>query len=357
MRVITLSPACLLILLAAIPASASYTDEPYLIRLLFTLDRQNNSASGLGRQASLAFTNGASTNPAARGWNNPPEYISSVNYIDAHSKSGARIIALPLSITINKPTIGSFFGAYAHTETLNESGNLGLDQSMESDEFWLSYSRHLSNNTSLGMQIKYTDAEINHEFINDYWGGQTGRTQTSLHGYDFSFGLLTRFNSSWYAAFSGNYGTGSTKNKLKNVNALFDPINNRIIPPGMTLLSFNDDFDQSALRAGLGFKPNEHFGLYADFHQIYINSDEVGSTDTRRVELGFEYQIEKFKYRGGLSADTNSQISRSIGFSYNFNTDVSPVIMDIGYQWNTSPEVRPEFGRFDILSASVTMSF
>lgn len=348
---------CLLFLSGVSPASASYTDESFLFRMFFSLDRQNNSASGLGRQASLAFIGGASINPAARGWDVSAKDVASITYIDANSQSDARIIATPLSININKPSFGSFFCAYAHTETQDESGKDNLDQSLDSDEFWLSYSRRTSDKTSFGVQIKYTDADIKNEFFNMEWGGLPGRIKTSLKSYDLNLGVLTQLNNTWYAGFSGTYSLGTTKNKLINVNDLYNPISNSIIPSGMTLSSVNDDYNFTALRVGVGYKPQDKLGLYADFHQLFINSDQGGSAETQRTELGVEYQGEILRYRAGLSLDSDSEISKSIGLGCKFNSSDYPIIIDMGYQWNTAPEIRSEFGRFDILSITASMAF
>lgn len=345
--------------LIPLPASAELSEEPYLFRFALALDRQSNSASTLGRQASIAYPEGGSINPAANSWTKLPTNFKVVTgtYVDAHAASGARFTALPITFTFHDAERGAFSAAYAHTETPDESGHDGLRQSLTSDEYWLGYSNKTSADTSMGIQVKFTDAGVKNEFFSPSLGGAGARQNTDLKSYDLSLGVLSRLTNAWWAGAVGALSLGKANNVFENIGALLLPSAAPpffvVIPPG-TILGVGDDVVRTlSVRGGLGYAPNEHLGVYGDFHFVHIESNNAGVADEGRVAVGAEFRERLLRLRGGVSVDSDRQIDFSIGLGYRLSHSVS---WDIGYQNNAAPEVRAEFGHIRLISTSLSLA-
>lgn len=341
-------------------ASADLIDKPYLLRLLLTLDRQSNYASTLGRQASIAFPDGSSMNPAAGDWNQhtTPHTSLTATYVEAFSESGSQVLAVPVTARLQYPDIGSFWIAYAPTSTPDKSANGGLSDSLSSNEYFAGYSKRFAD-ISLGIQFRYTDADVMNEFLSPAFGGQALRMKTDFSAYDFSVGLLTELSSGFTLGIVGVVGWGTADNFLENVNMILMPgsslLDFKIVPPNTLLSSFPSNTKSLAVRGGLGFKPKENIGVYFDTDWVRVKSEPGGSADIGRFVLGTEYKpLSCLTLRGGLSMDTNAQVTVSAGFGYRISKSI---YLDIGYEYNAAPELKPEHGSTQLLITSLAVTF
>lgn len=123
-RVGRIVASMLAIYAVSLPAWADFDSAPFGLRVLLALDRQSNYATTLGRQASIAFLDGASLNPAAAGLHATPHapFSFTASYLDASTSSGRRLMASPL--TARWPVGGgSFYAAYVYTNTPERRGD------------------------------------------------------------------------------------------------------------------------------------------------------------------------------------------------------------------------------------------
>lgn len=334
-----------------LPASAGILDEPYLFRFALAMDRQSNSAATLGRQASIAYPDASSMNPGAGDWIQYDKQTThaSINYVEAKSASGARIQAAPVTARLSDPDRGSMSVAFAYTSSPSETGWNNLNQGVSSKELFLGYSKRCSQKTSLGGQLRLVDAHIKNEFLSTELGGQPARLTTDLMSYDFSLGALSKLDEKVMGGMAFTYSFGEASNVLQNLTPLGP------IPSGTILATVSDVVRSSSLRGGIGYELNSAFGIYSDLHLNHIETNQTGSASMARMAVGAEYhQPDRLTVRGGLSLDTDNQVSSSISIGSTLYRKIS---WEIAYQNNTAPEIRPEYGRFKLLSTSLSATF
>ncbi len=349
-------------LLMALYSGLAFTSqerEPYLLRLALTLDRQSAYAATLGRQASMAVPGGGTGNPAAGIWSitaDSSKASAVATYVEARSESGAHIVAAPVSYAAHVEGYGRLYGAYAHTITIDNSGESGHDQGLTSDEFWLGYSERLSGRASYGLLFKYTHADIINEFDSALLFGHAARLDVSQDSYDLSAGLLIRLDEKWWLGASANAGWGEAITDIRNVDLILVPIPappyTMVLSP-KTLLDTTESVVKSAsARAGIGYQLNNYIGVYCDLNYMNVDAEDAGSVNITRMSLGSEIRRQEVRYRAGVTADTKKQIVYSLGLGKKIG---DLMIMELGYQRNSAPEVKPEFGRVDVFSLSITM--
>ena len=353
--------AALLLSIGSTVANGGLFDKPYKLRLFLSLDRQANYASTLGRQASLAFLDGGSTNPAGVGWRLDPYARTSVtaSYIDAPSSKGRRVIATPVTARWKLDADESLSIAYVYTGTPDAKGNDGTESSLQSNEWIVGYSRKITGGLAGGTSLRVTSGRIVHESFAPALGGAQTRAKTALLGADLSVGLAGNLSEKLTAGLVGAYGWLKTRSTIQNVNALILPSVNPpgfvIVPPETTLDHFHDPIQNFALRAGIGIQPTEGLGLYSDFHVVHVKSHHSGSLTQGRLAVGGEYRpIARWSLRGGLGLDTDGAANWSAGLGYRFGQDIDA---QVAYQSNAAPEVNPELGRTKLLAASLGLRF
>ena len=90
--------------------AGGFYDEPYLFRFALALDRQSNYASTLGRQASMAFPDGSSVNPAGDDWVAHPQthVTATLTNVNAWSDTNHWLLATAFTINIQVPEAGTW---------------------------------------------------------------------------------------------------------------------------------------------------------------------------------------------------------------------------------------------------------
>ncbi len=88
---------------------------------------------------------------------------------------------------------------------------------------------------------------------------------------------------------------------------------------------------------------------------LKIDSDLAGTAEIARFALGTDLALTNMTViRAGVGIDTDNETTLSVGLSY---YGIEPVFLNFAYQYNAVPEIRAEFGRFHLLSASVIVPF
>lgn len=341
-------------------AHADFTDEPYLLRLVTTFDRQNNDASTLARQASVAYPGGTSANPAGAGWAVPGESTlgATATVVVGSAQSGALIVAAPISVRLQSPTLGSVSFAYARTDTRDDSGEGGNRQVVESDEFWLGYGRKLSPTTSFGAQVKVTRADITHESAT-LLNGAPGRMDTEYDEISLTAGVLTAVTEATTLGIAALVGRGDADNTVSNITDLPVPVPfppfTIIMAPGTVSLNVDDTITSYIGRVGIGTKLSSDLGLYGDLTAVHFKGDVAGTATLERLSVGAEYATRrKLVILAGATVDSAEEVSPSLGLSRRWPNDF---VLTAAYQHNAAPEVRQEFRRMRVVSVSLSGRF
>jgi hypothetical protein len=353
----------LLPLLLIVPASAcaDFYDRPFELRLLMTVDRQSNYASTLGRQASVAFFDGASTNPGAAAWYEAPQssMTTTASFVDAPSTGGRQVIAAPVSARWRIPAAGTFSFAYAYTDTPEAKGDDGLNRSLRSDEWIGGYGKRINEQLSAGFTVRFTSGQIVNESPIADFGNQVLRNTTHFHGPDVSVGIAADLDSRWTMGIVGGFGIARATVMVTNVNPLVVPLSPTgplvTLPPDTLLDQERDTIRTYVIRAGIGFRPTESTGIYFDSSGLHASTNRSGSQSVGRFLLGIEHRpAEGWAVRGGVGVDTIGQVTWSTGVGYRFSDTVDA---QFAFQNNGAPEVNPELGRTRLYMGSVAWTF
>jgi hypothetical protein len=322
-------------------AVASFDDEPFLLRLSLALDRSSNYSDTTARQASIAFPGGSSDNPAAANWPFPRQASPSVSltHIDAFSESGARVVATAGTVNVALPWNGDLSLAYARTDTIDQEANQGLSFDLSSNEFFITYRQPLSEDIAIGGGLRVMDGVIKETFT----PVRPLVSEVDLIGADASFGVFAHHGPGWFSGAVAGVGWSGAD------------IDIRIPGLGTTVDSSSDDNRFFTLRAGTGYVPTSAYGIYLEAQYLSAESNRAGSAEVGRLQAGFDLRAtDSVVLRAGFGIDTEDEVTFSIGGGYQ---GFKQVTVDVAYQYNAAPEIRPEFGRFDLLTASLNVRF
>ncbi|GEM_PF-6937679 len=323
-------------------ALGDVTDNPYLLRLGLALDRTRNFPDTTGRQASLAFPLPTSRNPAADDWLQFGELtvFGSLLNVEAFSESGTLISATAGTANISVPDLGALSITVARTDTLSKETRHDLKNNLESNELFLGYSRRIFDRIALGGEIRLVDAKVREEFFTTEVRDVAIRSNTDIFTRELNLGLLAQINEEWYTAFTSSISFTTSDTELRGT-----------APLG----SFDDESWLYSIRSGLGYMPSKSLSFFLDGNYLKIDSDLGGIAEIARFAFGSELWVAKTSVlRVGVGIDTDNETTLSIGYGY---FGIKSVMINFAYQYNAAPEIRAEFGRFHLLSASLIVPF
>ena len=337
-------------MLAASAVHAGDLDnEPVSFRINLALDRSSSFTDTLGRTASVAYPLGSSINPAGYDFLREPPFDFK-NIVTASSNtvffnhSGA-VTGFSVNMAHRFDGAGTLSGVYIRTDSHEADSRQGDAFALRSNQFILAYSHRLQQDLSVGGSVKVTDSMLG---IDDTFMGFPRDTNTESTGVDFNLGVLKALSSDWTVGVVGGFGwTGSDTDAVMHFPG--PPFG-----PGSIRADVSDTTFSSNVRVGLGWKPSQNLGFYADGQYLHLDND-LGSVDVGRLLAGAEFFPRPWlalRAGGSLDTDSNTGVSAGIGVYPSRN-----VMLEFAYVYNAFPEVNREFGRAHMVSASVIIRF
>ena len=334
--------------------AADFSSEPYLLRLFLGLDRASNYADTAGRQASIAFPGGSSVNPAGDAARPRQRTEVTLTGIGATGDHGSTLLAFPatLAVPTDENTVLSF--AYAYTDTPDADTRQGLENHIRSNEFFLGLARRLTPATSVGGQVRVVDSTIDEESRAAL--NIPARLEVDVRSVDLTLGVQTDLTDSVRLGAMANVGRGTTTDTVQNLAPIpvFPPF--VVIPSGTELDRFDDTIYTGSAGVGAAYLPSPALGVFADATYDRVHSRVGGHADIGRFALGVESRPGPawLALRAGWTLDTESESTLSAGLGL---YPTKGVRVDLAVQRNAAPEIHREFGRMDLLTASVAFDF
>ncbi len=334
--------------------AADFSSEPYLLRLFLGLDRASNYADTAGRQASIAFPGGSSVNPAGDAARPRQRTEVTLTGIGATGDHGSTLLAFPatLAVPTDENTVLSF--AYAYTDTPDADTRQGLENHIRSNEFFLGLARRLTPATSVGGQVRVVDSTIDEESRAAL--NIPARLEVDVRSVDLTLGVQTDLTDSVRLGAMANVGRGTTTDTVQNLAPIpvFPPF--VVIPSGTELDRFDDTIYTGSAGVGAAYLPSPALGVFADATYDRVHSRVGGHADIGRFALGVESRPGPawLALRAGWTLDTESESTLSAGLGL---YPAKGVRVDLALQRNAAPEIHREFGRMDLLTASVAVDF
>jgi hypothetical protein len=334
----------------ALAVAGDFLSNPYELRLLSALDRQCARATAMGRQASLAATDGASRNPAGDAWGGQQGRGEGFSIASIHAVSQSGSWNMATAIDSGKFRLadggGTWSLAYARTDAPDESARGGFHDGLQSNEFFLNYARKVAPDLSLGIQGRLVDAAIKRQSPLAAFGGRSGEVATDLLSLDVTPGILGSVGEHFTWGMVLALGFSSADAEVSNLAQV------GLSPPGAIRVTETDAVRTIGIRGGLGWHANNGVAYYTDLEHLHVSTNKAGSLDRSRLAIGLEQSISSvWGMRLGLSRDSLGETTVSGGLTYR---GWKSVAIQVAYQHNTAPETRPEFGRVDFLDLVVS---
>ena len=328
--------------------------EPFLSRFVLSLSRSSNFAASGGQQASVGDSKGSSANPASDAFSmlaDPYRLTTTATTIQAFSDSGAWLMTYAATGKYHLPDAGGVISlAYARTDTNDGETRIGQQIVLRSNEFFFGYSRKLADDLAVGVRGRFTDAQLDAREPGPPVGA-INHNEFDLESYDGVIGVLWDVNDQWSLGATGSLSYAETILETRNTTLIFPPG----IPPNTLLLRTPDAARARGARLGAAWRAHEQLTLYGDVEYSAVDSNFSGITEVGRAYVGAQWQpIETIYLRSGVSIDTDEQAVIAAGIGY---YGIEDLALEFSYQYNAAPEVRQEFGKFHILTLSLTARF
>lgn len=342
-------------------ADADFYDQPFELRLFFTVDRQSNYSSTLGRQASVAALEGGSANPGAVAWREPQEPATTVttSLVYAPSQHGGDAFATPVSLRWQAPGQGTIALAYAFTDTRNAGEDSGVVHSLRSDEWIGGYGRRVGEHGAVGFSLRLTSGHLISDSRAVALGDLPVRTRTDFLTPDASVGYAADLSPSVSVGVVGGYGRAYVDSAVTNLAPLpltIQPGGFLVVLPVETLLAQPDDtISTYSLRAGAGWHVDGATAIYLDAIGLRLATHHSGSQTLGRFAAGLEHAMANgFMLRAGLGLDTLGKVNFSAGVGFR---PTGSLDAQLALQSNAAPEINPEIGRTRLIAGSLGWRF
>jgi hypothetical protein len=127
------------------------------------------------------------------------------------------------------------------------------------------------------------------------------------------------------------------------------------MPAGTELGREGDGIRNYLVGLGGAYQWSPATGLYADLAYHALESGRSGGASLGRLAMGVQTRLGAvWIAQAGWSIDTADEQTLSIGFSARPTHRLS---LSLAYEYNGTPEIGPEFGTMQILSASAALEF
>ncbi|MEX0774772.1 MAG: outer membrane beta-barrel protein [Phycisphaeraceae bacterium] len=349
----------LTVLMATIINSAAYADvndEPFGFRFNMALDRVSVYTDVLGRQASAAHPLGSSHNPGAKDFLRKEPFTFNVvggvttNQVAFERGAWIESIVGVGSYRFPEPTKGTINVIYVRSDT-QDGTILNGDLFLRNNKVGVAYGYQINESLGVGGNVTFTDTQL--DIIQPTTiaglGTFTSQVESESLGVDFQLGVLYALNEQWSVGLTGGAGWAWSD----DVVSIFTPA-----PPfgaGTITLTTTNLTESVNIRGGVGYRPKEFLGIYADLQYLHFEDDDNGTADVARAFLGGEMFLPgPMALRVGTSLDTagNASIGANIGY-YGFKH----VALELAYQYNAFPEINREFGHAHLVSFGLIFLF
>ncbi len=335
-------------LAVAVAAGGAYggdmRHEPIGARITLAKDRILVFTDTNARQASVAYPLASSTNPAADDFvRTPPADYDGYGLLinsDLFFNNGTSLGGFAAVGSARLDGAGTLTAAYVRLDSHDGTSRQGDKYTLRSNELFIGYSRRLREFLSVGFEVQFTDSTLK---IDDMFAGVFPRhTDSSTFGVGFDVGVLVALHETVTVGLHGGVKWDRTDT------------DGRVLAPGPVPIDLNDTTEISEIRCGIGWRPTQRLGFYADGQFVHLE-DDLGNTDIGRFYVGAEILPNKqWALRVGGVFDTQPQAGVSVGVGY---YGIQGLTVELAYTYNTFPEVRHEFGRANLVSASVVLLF
>ena len=321
--------------------AAGYNGEDFSLRLPAALTQFSpyGDVAGVGG-ASVGSPYSSSVNPAAAGWSKmtgawhasfSPQYSALI------FDNGSRMNVFAETLQWDGQEAGVFQLTAAQERSNHAPTREGLNFGFDLNNAQLVWGRKFGENFALGAGFNYNGSDTTYDV------GSASLSKTTSHAYGGRVGSLFRVTERCLAGLVVDYSQGPAQTTVHDV-----------FGSGLGDLYLTDKGSQALVRAGISYEYVKDSRVYFDYHYgTFWNG--TGSLTVNRFLLGVEQALCKAVFlRGGTAVDTCGNVAFTGGVGLYPTEWLS---LDLAYQYNMFPELIPDFGRANTVTASLTVQF
>jgi len=298
-----------------------------------------SDVAGIGG-ASAGSRWSSSINPASTAWQNVPGDLHldpSVQYSAILFDHGPTLNVVAESLTWQSPGFGTFQPSAAQAFSGTAPTRLGLDMNLTLDQGQLQWADKIGDNWAVGANFNYASSDLN------FKAGPLTASKSHSDTYDFRFGVLNQPMEHLLLGLVADYGFSPSHTTIYDIQGL-----------GFGILDSYDVTHQVHIRPGMSYEYLKDSVVYFDY-QYGIIINRTGQLETHDFFFGADQRVYQWLFvRAGMAVETRGNLSGTAGLGIYPNNVFT---IDIGYQFNMFPELRPELGGSQLIGISVAIAF
>jgi hypothetical protein len=318
------------IFLVLVLSTSALAAEPFSLRFTSALDRFPNSADTAALSASVGSARGASVNPAAIGWNKFKGHAITPTYSFLDFNNGTHLEVATATYTRGLGNNGNLqftFTKVISNEEMMANSPLLYDYKM--NYYKTQWGYHVSDDLAIGVNLNYSNSETNNSIPNV--GAKYLKSESETFG--TAIGAIYRLTPKMLMGLTLDYSESPSTTDIYKYN-----------------LTQNDTVRKLSTKAGMSYRiiPSTYVNFDLQYGSFKNNKDkfEVG-----RASLGVEHTlVEYLVFKAGTVFDADGNKSVTGGLRLYPSKKVN---IDMGYQYNMYPEVKPEFGTSSLYTISL----
>jgi hypothetical protein len=280
-----------------------------------------------------------SMNPASVAWQKMQgSYHASFNpqYSAIMFQKGTNLHVISESVTKEFEKCGTFQVALAQVRS-NERGiqapvpdyTFAYDMNYAQAQ----WGKRLTDNFALGGNANYSSSEVTNKIGPDKY------LDSSSDSYGFRTGVLYRLATNVLGGVVVDYSQSPSTTTTYDIYGL-----------GIGNVIIKDTTKQLTLRVGPSYEYRKDSTVNLDYQYGSFEND-TGKMDIHRIFAGIDHRIvDALFVRAGVSLDNHSNVSYTCGLGI---YPLKQLSIDVGYQYDMFPEIKPEFGRSQLFSISI----
>jgi hypothetical protein len=316
-------------------------NDPFSLRLPAALDRFSSYAdvAAVG-DASAGSKWCSSANPASVGWldlaGQSPVSVSP-QYSSIAFDEGMRINVTTEAGMIDLGPWGRLQPALAQAWSNHATTRQGLGFDFDLQRYQMNWGKRFGDDSALGAGFQYTTSQVQYDL------GGTDLSRSRSDAYGWRVGGLQRIDGPLLAGVVAEYSFSRDRTMMFGIPAF-----------GIPETHVEDTTHQLTLRPGLSYEYQKDSQILLDYEfGSFFNHD--GGIQVNRFFGGVDHRIVDWLFvRGGVALDTGGNPAWTCGVGI---YPCKAFTIDLAYQQDMFPEIRPEFGRSRTLTLSLGFSF
>ena len=338
-----------LVLAAGVARAEGLNDKSLSLRLPAAMSRfaTYSDVAGVGG-ASAGSKWSSSINPASVAWlpiTTDLHMAFSPQYTNLHFARDLSLNVTAEAFTWNVGDLGTFQPSLAQIRSNTGTTRQGLDFQIDMDMVQVQWAKKVSDDWAFGANFSYTKSKSEFDLapVPGVDLAPVPVSDTVSETYGFRFGALNRMADNLLGGVVFDYAFTPSRTTMHDFMGL-----------GIGDTRTTDMGHQFILRPGMSYEYLKDSTVYADY-QYGVFRDGTGSFAVNRFYAGVDHSIFKWLFvRAGAALDTRGNVAWTTGLGL-YPCDRFSI--DIAYQNDMFPELKPEFGHSRTLTISVSFSF